>query len=198
VVVDDGAARWFLVLHAILSVATVASVTHLIVWMRGYPRGDTRRHRAVRKFAVIALAIYGTNFVVGNVVYPTYRIAVRAEYLDVPSAVVDDHQRRAAERARMLERHGLTDPRSDVDIAREGRARAESAASAVRWFDIKEHWVALGLALLAGLTLILLVWTPKTDGDSISGIAFLMALGVGFVTWFAGIVGLLTAAWRAV
>jgi hypothetical protein len=198
VVLDDGAARWLLVLHAILSVATVASVTHLVVWMRGYPRGNTARHRAVRKFAVIAVAIYGTNMIVGNVVYPSYRVAVRAEYLDAPNAVADDMQRRAAQRARMLAEHDLSDPRTAGDVARAARSRAEAATAASRWFDIKEHWVALGFALLAGLTLILVVWSPKQDGDAISGMTFLMALGVGVVTWLAGIVGLLTVAWRAV
>ena len=196
---SESAARWLLVLHTALSVATVAALTHLVIWMRGYTRGVTSRHRAVRKFAFIALALFGANFIVGNLVYPTYRMRVRAEYLDVPTAVVEDARRRAEEHANALERHGA-DPRvvAAARAAEDANARAIGAAKAGRWFDVKEHWVALGLALTAGLTLILAIWSPARDGSGIAPLTFVMALGAAGSVWLAAVIGVITAAWRAV
>ena len=45
---SESAARWLLVLHTALSVATVGALTYLVIWMRGYARGVTSRHRGKR------------------------------------------------------------------------------------------------------------------------------------------------------
>jgi hypothetical protein len=201
VVFAEDAARWLLVLHTAVSVATVGALTHLVVWMRGYRKGDTRQHRAVRKFAVISLVLFATNFVIGNVVYPTYKTRVRVEYLDQPGAVIDDARRRDEEHARAIEKNGLPVPVvSDGRLDRAAKARADDANRAARWFDVKEHWVSLGLALTAGLTLILLMWRPKDDADSavIAPYTLLMAVGAAASVWIAAIIGVLTAAWRAI
>lgn len=201
VVFAEDAARWLLVLHTAVSVATVGSLTHLVVWMWGYRKGDTGRHKAVRKFAVISLVLFASNFVIGNVVYPTYKTRVRVEYLDVPGAVIDDSRRRDQEHARAIEKNGLPPPAiSDGRLDRAAKARADDAARAARWFDVKEHWVALGLMLTAALTLIVLMWRPKQDEGSavIAPFTFVMALGAAGSVWLAAVIGVLTAAWRAI
>jgi hypothetical protein len=200
-VLESDTARWLLVLHTALSVATVGALTHLVIWMRGYRRGVTARHRAVRKFAMIALALFATNFVVGNVVYPTYRTHARNEYLDDTSAVVEDSLDRREAHARAAEKNRAPlPPVSQARAEHDARARAAQAERVARWFDVKEHWVALGLALTAVLTLIVLLWSPKAEEGSaaIAPYTFLMALGAAGSVWVAAIIGVLTAAWRAV
>lgn len=197
----ESTARWLLVLHTVTSVATVGALTHLVIYMRAYRRRDTRRHKTVRKFAVISLALFAANFVIGNVVYPTYRTRIRAEYFDVPSAMVDDARRRHDEHVAIATRNGAPPPaQSAAEVDAAAHARAIAAGKAVRWFDVKEHWVAVGLALCAGLALILLVWRPKQDDGSevIAPLTFLMAIGACASVWIAGIIGILTAAWRGI
>jgi hypothetical protein len=201
VIVGEDTARWLLVLHTAVSVATVGALTHLVIWMRGYRTGDTARHRSVKKFALIALCLYAANFTIGNLMYPTYRTRVRVEYLDSPDEVVDDATRRAESHARSAERNHADEP--DVSAAKRDRAakaHADQAMRAARWFDVKEHWVALGLMLTAALTLILFAWRPKDDQGSavIAPYTLLMAVGAAGAVWVAAIIGVLTAAWRAI
>ena len=185
-----------LVLHTAVSVATVASLTHLVVWMWRYRQGDTRKHRAVRKFALISLALFATNFIVGNLMYPTYRTRVRAEYLDAPDHVVEDTTRRAEAHARATDQPAPSDARAE----RAAKHRAEDAQKAARWFDVKEHWVAMGLALVAAVTLILFAWRPKDDSGSevIAPYVLLLACAAAATVWIAAIIGVMTAAWRAI
>lgn len=186
-------ARWLLVLHTALAVAAVGAATHLVLWMRGYWRGQLGRHRAIRKFAVISLALHGAAFAAGNVIYPTYRIAVRAEYLEVPSVIAEESATRARLRARSLH----TDAAS-LDTSEASRQRVIAAGKAVRWFDVKEHWLALGLFVSAALTLLLLRWDPRRDGMAIAPIAAGLAVCVALTLWAGAIIGVLTSAWRAV
>jgi len=72
------------------------------------------------------------------------------------------------------------------------------ATEAARWFDIKEHWVALGLLASAALLLILWRWNPQEDGLDIAPIVSALTWLSAGTIWFAAIVGVLTASWRAV
>jgi hypothetical protein len=201
VILSEDAARWLLVLHTAVSVATVGALTHLVIWMWRYRTGDTGRHRAVKKFALIALALYATDFTIGNLIYPTYRTRVRVEYLDSPDDVVDDANRRVESHARAADRNHAVEPGvTEAKRDRAAKARADEAMRAARWFDVKEHWVALGLMLTAALTLILFAWRPKDDSGSavIAPYALLMAVGAAGAVWAAAIIGVLTAAWRAI
>jgi hypothetical protein len=201
VILDGSAARWMLVLHTAASVATVGALTHLVIWMWRYRVGDTRRHKAVKKFALISLALFATNFVVGNLIYPTYRTRVRAEYLDAPDQVVDDATRRGESHARALEREGVTEPPiSEARRERTAKRHAEDALRAARWFDVKEHWVAIGLALTAAVTLILFAWRPRDEPGSgvIAPYVLLLACAAAATTWIGAVIGVMTAAWRAI
>src|SRR5262245_23022218 len=77
-VLTESAARWLLVLHTALGVAAVGAATHLVIWLRAIARGQLGRLRSARRFAWIVLALQLAAFAAGNVMYPTYKTAVRA------------------------------------------------------------------------------------------------------------------------
>ncbi|MEP6860578.1 MAG: hypothetical protein ABJE66_08165 [Deltaproteobacteria bacterium] len=186
------AARWLLVLHTGLGVAAVAAGTHLVVWMRRWLRGAQSR-RAVVKFAVIFCALQAAAFIAGNVMYPTYKVEVRAAYLENAGAVASDqasHDRAVS--AIVTAQHG--EPREapvTADLVRR-------TAHAARWFDVKEHWIALGLLASAAVLLILTFWDPSRDGAAFAPIVVGLATIACATVWLGAIIGVLTAAWRAV
>ena len=166
--------------------ARVLLVLHFVIWMRGFWMGRFVKLRATRRFAVITLSLYLATFLIGNIIYPIYKVRVRAEYFDDPSQVVDDY------RARM-------EPRG-ID-AREAEPPVDlplRTAKIARWFDVKEHWVALGLSLSAACCLMLLTWDPNRDGAGPATVVFLMALGAAASVWFAAVVGALTTSYRSI
>ena len=170
-------ARLLLVLHAILGAATVAASTHLVVWLRGYLKGKAQRRRGVRRFAWISLCLFASTFVVGNLGYPIYKVRVRTGYLENPPAV--EASMAGAEPAAVQERYNRT-------------------ARMARWFDVKEHWVALGLALTVACLVILRRWEPTGEAAAVAPLVFGMALTAAATAWFAAIVGLLVSSYRAV
>ncbi len=172
-------ARLVLIVHAALGAALVAASTHLVVWMRGYLRGNFARRRAVRRFSVIAVVLFGLAFTAGNLAYPTYKIRVRAGYLENPAAVAADLQQRGA-------------PTTAVEGALATTARI------ARWFDVKEHWAAVGLILSLACAVILRFWDPVRDEPAIAPIVFGLALGASATAWLAAIIGLVTASYRAI
>src|SRR5574337_2212494 len=98
-VLTETAARWLLVLHTGLGVAAVGASTHLVLWLRRYVRGEAGRRRAVVKFAWLVLVLELGALACGNLMYPTYKVEVRAAYLEDPAgiaAVVQAHERELA------------------------------------------------------------------------------------------------------
>ncbi|MEZ4363084.1 MAG: hypothetical protein R3B48_23085 [Kofleriaceae bacterium] len=184
-------ARWLLVLHTALAVAAVGAATHLALWMRGYFRGQLGRHRAIRRFALLSLGLHAAAFLVGNAMYPAYRVAVRSEYLEEPTAIAADTEARVKIRAE----HRGAEP---VDVAELTRQRVRGAAQVARWFDVKEHWLALGLFASLALTWLLFRWDPRRDGLELAPIALALASSVALSLWTAAIIGVITSAWRAV
>jgi hypothetical protein len=192
-VLSESAARWLLVLHTALGVAAVGAVTHLVIWMRRYLGGAYGRKRAVRRFAWLALALHAAAFFAGNVIYPTYRIEVRAAYLENAAAITADRAARQRELERVAAREGAPTP--EIEPA---SARVERAAKAARWFDVKEHWVALGLLASLGLVLLLAFWDPRTGSRAIAPAALGLTIVIAGTVWCGAIIGVLTASWRAV
>lgn len=190
---SESAARWMLVLHTALGVAAVAAATHLVVWLRSCLRGRHGRYRAVRKFAWIALALHAGAFVAGNVMYPTYRIEVRTAYLENPGAIAGERSARARELEKIAAREGVAAP--ELAPASE---RTRAAAQAARWFDVKEHWVALGLFASLGLVLLLAFWDPRTGTAAFAPVALGLAVVIAGTVWIGAIIGVLTSAWRAI
>ena len=187
------AARWVLVLHTALGAAAVGAATHLVVWSRGLLRGELGRIGAVRRFAWIALVLQLAAFAAGNVMYPTYKVEVRAAYLENSAAVVadrDGHQR-ALERVWAREEGAAPEAPATGEIVRR-------AAGAARWFDIKEHWIALGILASLGLVLVLGCWDPSTGARELAPVVFGLALVIAATLWLGAVIGVGTASWRAV
>jgi hypothetical protein len=191
-VLTEAAARWMLVLHTALGVAAVGAATHLVLWSRGFLRGAFGRLPAVRRFAWILLALQILAFVAGNAMYPTYKVEVRTAYLETSAAVANDQAAHQQQLDRITTRAQLPPiaPTATSELVRR-------AADAARWFDVKEHWVALGILASLALVLVLAFWDPRTSRELVPvvlGLAILVAATV----WLGAIIGVLTAAWRAV
>lgn len=199
-------ARWLLVAHTIAAGALVGAATHLVVWMRGFVRGDFRRVHAVRKFAVISAGLYVLTLVIGNLVYPVYKVRVRVEYLEQPAAVTRDSEGRLEARARAQRGHQalMSDGAGDAPAPPDARVTDQAAdlprqtAKVARWFDVKEHWVALGAALAIGCAVILLVWNPRRHDRAIAPLVFLLALGAALAAWLGAVIGIVVSSYRAV
>jgi hypothetical protein len=192
-VLTESAARWLLVLHTMIGVAAVGAATHLVVWLRRYLRGQSGRRRSVLRFAWLVLALQLGAFIAGNIMYPTYKVEVRTAYLENAPAIAADRAARDRELDRIAARESAqpSEPTATAQIVRR-------AAQAARWFDVKEHWIALGILVSLALIVILWVWEPKRDGAAISAIVMTLAVIVAGTVWLGAIVGVLTASWRAV
>jgi len=186
-VLADSAARWLLVLHTALGVAAVGAATHLWLWLRRYLHGQHGLRRSVVRFAWLVLALQLAAFACGNAMYPTYKVEVRAAYLENATAIAATQTAHVRE----LERLGAREqPTATAELVRR-------AAAAARWFDVKEHWVALGILVSAALVLVLALWRPD-DGPAIAPIVLGLATIAAATLWLAAIIGVLTASWRAV
>jgi hypothetical protein len=77
-----GARRLLLVLHAAGSIVLVGSATHHAMQMRHYLRGKFVRVEQEKRWAKVVSVAYVFTFVIGALLYPTYRYHVRGLYLD--------------------------------------------------------------------------------------------------------------------
>lgn len=193
-------ARLVTIVHAILGGALVAVTTHLVVWMRGYRRGHFERHRGVRRLALIAALLYVASFAFGNLLYPTYKIKVRGEFLDSGTGVVGDYRERRSAQRRFREHHysEQSPARPAIDNSGTADRLPLSTARVARWFDVKEHCVALAMLLAIALATILWVWDPRRHPGAICPIIMAMAVVTASTAWFAAVVGLVTTSYRSV
>jgi hypothetical protein len=124
--------------------------------------------------------------------YPTYKVEVRAAYLENAPAIAQAQAGHARELERIAAReHAAPDePGATSELVRR-------AAQAARWFDVKEHWIALGILASAAVLLVLARWQPD-DGPAIGSFVLALATIASATTWLGAIIGVLTAAWRAV
>ncbi len=182
-----------LLLHTALGVAAVGAATHLVLWSRGFLHGSFGRLRAVRRFAWIVVVLQIAAFAAGNVMYPTYKIEVRAAYLENPEAIATDQASHERELARVAEREAVhaAEPTATGALVRR-------AARAARWFDVKEHWIALGILASLALVLVLGFWDPRSGGRELAPVVFGLAVVIAGTVWLGAVIGVLTASWRAV
>jgi hypothetical protein len=194
-------ARLLLLLHTALAVGAVGASTHLVIWLHRIRRGQHGRLRAARRFAVIAAVLHGGAFVAGNLMYPTYKVRVKVAYLQNPAAVLDDAADEVHRDVEVRRRYGGGDAREPTagQIERATAGMPERTDRAARWFDAKEHWVAMGLPVAVALALLLPVWRPEPGhGAEIGGWLLGLAVAACLTLWFGAIVGVVTASWRAV
>jgi hypothetical protein len=177
VVVLEAHARLLLIVHAIIGAATVAVTTHLTFWVRGTLRGEPRLY-GVRWFGVAALLLFATQFTLGNLLYPTYKVRVRGEYLDRPATIAAEAR--------------LRRPDAPADTP------APRLSHVATLFDIKEHLVALALPLVAAACALAWAWRPDRDGPLAGRVLYGCAITVAATTWFAAIAGLVVTSYRAV
>jgi hypothetical protein len=172
-VLFEAAARPLLIAHAVVAGALVALTTHHLIWII---RSRGARRRGEPRFAFLASGFFLLAFTLGCLVYPTYRVRVRAEYFDVAAA-------RDAQRALNEELHHQA-------------AKPVALEKVAHVFDMKEHAIALGL--LCSLTL---YWLSRRADPSVAATRRLY-LGLAWCacgsTWIAALIGLYVASLRAV
>lgn len=178
----ESLARPLLVCHAVAAAVLVGATTHHLLWCRHYLWGRYGQVKAERRFAAICALAFVSTFTVGNLLYPTYKVRVRAEYFDNPGAISDEVKLRAAQ-------HVLAGIKPPSVVA--------SLSPIARMFDIKEHWVALGCAASIALWILSRKLHPKDDARVLPLYVGLSALQCG-TAWFGAIVGLMTASYRSV
>jgi hypothetical protein len=74
--------RFLLVVHAVLGAVTVMVFTHLVVWSFAAVRGRAVRRAGIRWFGSVGLVAYVVQFVLGNLIYPAFKLHVRVAVLD--------------------------------------------------------------------------------------------------------------------
>jgi hypothetical protein len=125
---------------------------------------------------------------------------VKTEYLQSPAAITDEAALRLRNRAATEARYRQDEPvmPSDGALDRATQGLPRAADKVARWFDTKEHWVALGLVLSLACMVVLLAWDPRRDGQAPAPYIFLLALGACGALWLGAIIGVITASWRAI
>jgi hypothetical protein len=77
-----GLRRLLLVLHAGGSIVLIGAATHHALQMRHYLRGRFGREKLEKLYAKVVSVAYVLTFILGGLLYPSYRIHVRGYYLD--------------------------------------------------------------------------------------------------------------------
>jgi hypothetical protein len=168
-------------LHAVTAATLVGGATHHLLWCLGYRRGRWQRVQAERRLAAWNAALFLGAFLCGALLYPTYKVRVRVEYLDSPSAVTAEAELRRAHQA------------EPAPVAGGGGGLAWVG----RLFDVKEHWAALGAAAALALFALSRLAHPRERPEVLVLYLGLSAL-VCATAWTAGIVGLLVMSYRSV
>lgn len=197
--VSAAVARWLLILHAVLAVALVGAATHWMIWLVRLVRGQPGRIRSVRRFAVIAMLLYGATMAVGLAVYPTYKARVKLEFLTRSAATSADARARleaAEDLSSRVEGRPAREP-GPAELTALERDASRRSVRIARWFDVKEHWVAVGAILGLAALAVLAVWDPRREGRGPSGFALAAVGGTAAITWLAAIIGLVTTATRS-
>jgi hypothetical protein len=183
-VLVDSAARWLLVLHAVIGAAAVGLATHVGLWLR--------KGRVPTRSAWLVVGLLAASMLVGLILYPTYKVEVRAAYLENPGAITAA----AVAHDRELE-HVAAREHAQPPEAADTMVLVKKAAQTARWFDVKEYWALLGLVAAFALAGILTLWKPD-EGRAVRPVVFALAAIVFATSWLATLIGLITAAWRAV
>jgi hypothetical protein len=174
-----------MVCHAISAAVLVGATTHHLLWCRHYLRNSYGRVKAERRFATICAIAFVSTFALGNILYPTYKVRVRAEYFDNPAAVAGEVKLRVANHRAL----GVA-PTPTQSVV-------QSLSPVARLFDIKEHWVALGCMASIALWILSRKLHPKDEPRVLALYVGLSAVQCG-TAWLGAVVGLVTASYRSV
>lgn len=78
----ESLSRVGLLLHLVTSVVLLGSLTHALLIQRHYLRGDFTHRTLERTYVRVACWAYAVTFCLGAIIYPTFRVRVRAEYFE--------------------------------------------------------------------------------------------------------------------
>jgi hypothetical protein len=204
-----------LTVHAIVAFLSVALSTHLALWLwKYYCRGQFGKRKAIVRFSMLSAAAYATTMLVGMAVYPTYKVRVRAEFLENPSRIhrstevevqarkltreqdLQVRRYRSSRAASVPEAAAELPTASPEETGAVADAKVERAAKLARWFDVKEHWALLGLLLSLAACGILSQWKPDKESRGIAKSVTALAAGAACIAWTSTLIGLSTAAAR--
>lgn len=68
--------------HLFAALVLVGSMTHNLVIVVGYLRSEFGQKQREKFFVTVSLYAYITVYIIGSLIYPTFRIRVRYEYFD--------------------------------------------------------------------------------------------------------------------
>jgi hypothetical protein len=176
-------ARPLLVVHAISAAVLVGATTHHFLWARRYRDRRFQRLAGERTFAAVAACAFVATFLLGNLLYPTYKVRVRAELFDNPAAATEEAQ--------------LRDRQHQAVGARPPAVARTPLSRVARLFDVKEHWVALGCAASLLLLCLSRLAHPK-EHPSVLPLYLGLSLFQCGAAWLGAVIGLVTASVRAV
>lgn len=74
--------RPLLVAHMVLAMILVGLAGHNLISVLGYIGNKFTRKAAEGKLAAVSMLLYAVVFTIGAVIYPTFRVRIRAEYFD--------------------------------------------------------------------------------------------------------------------
>lgn len=144
-----------LVLHAVVAVGLLGSSTHAAVLGARQLLGLPARPRLQRLYASVTSALYLVGFGLGLAIYPTFRVDVRAAFLD-----------------------------AQVPLA-------------TGFFEVKEHWLGLGLLAVAAYFGLSRRLDVRAGGPQVWAFSILAITLAGLV-WFASLTGFALTALRPV
>lgn len=142
-------------IHAIMAITMLGAATHNGVLSIGMLRGKPGNQKLQHIYATVVFVTYVINYLIGLVMYPTFRVSVRAAYLDA------------------------------------------NVPMATGFFEVKEHWLALGLALL--------FWyypyswyARKLPPDKVPLLYPTVGIVLALLIWAAALTGLFLVALRSI
>ncbi len=71
-----------LIFHMLVTIVLAGSMTHNFFVVIGYLRGKFNRNKLELKFLKVSVWCYSIVYILGTLIYPTFRIRVRHEYFD--------------------------------------------------------------------------------------------------------------------
>jgi hypothetical protein len=74
--------RPLLMVHLLASFVLVGMAAHNLIRVFGYMRGRFERQSAERTFTLVSMWLYAAVFAIGALIYPTFRVRIRADYFD--------------------------------------------------------------------------------------------------------------------
>jgi len=74
--------KFLLFLHLVAAVVLMGCLAHNLLIVVGYWRGKFRKKNVEKRHVKMAFWAYLVTFLIGALVYPTFRVRVRAEYFD--------------------------------------------------------------------------------------------------------------------